>query len=79
MSKTVKNLKTLKQLGFGIFKAIETIGYRRSKAVWKLLNNVSGVFSKTTRALISMTIYTISTQRMLNQGILTNHNVMTGH
>ena len=45
MSKTVENLKTLKQLGFGTFKAIETIGYERSKSVWKLLKHYDKVFA----------------------------------
>ena len=45
MSKTVENLKTLKQLGFGTFKAIETVGYERSKSVWKLLKHYDKVFT----------------------------------
>ena len=44
MAKTVENLKTLKQLGFGTFKLHESASYDRSKSVWKLLKHYDSAF-----------------------------------
>ena len=44
MAKTVENLKTLKQLGFGTFKLPEGTSYEKSKSVWKLLKHYDKAF-----------------------------------
>ena len=44
MAKTVENLKTLKQLGFGTFKLHESASYERSKSVWKLIKHYDKAF-----------------------------------